>query len=216
MIKPVAKKKLVKNAGVFYQNMIACAQTPQGTATPHNIGWDKYNLKNMQLKKVKLFEQFLLESEEDKKAELTDLAKRVEDAVKSVFPKSHAQARVSSSESLFLSFSLAANKQECTNGIIQNDPAFGHIWIYRRPDNTYSVEAHTFGNLMVKPPEGSHLAYGRVKLGWRNFSGVSADAVVKKMTQAFEKAKAIMIENLDRMYPRDREICKADEKLGLK
>jgi len=71
----------------------------------------------------------------------------------------------------FVAFSFGIQpKKKISHDIVQNDPGFQDIMIWNGvKDKTFkdkiTAESNSGGSLMIKPEEGSYMAYGRVKFG---------------------------------------------------
>lgn len=154
-------------------------------------------------------ENLLPTFEEFKKGKInedySDFAKELENSVKSVFPDSYVQVRPSK-DSVTLFFRLGKDKTEWKNGIEENDVAIHNIHYFIQRDNTFSAESN-YGSISVKPPVGSHYAYGRVRTGWRNFKADQANCV-RKTTDYFKKLKNIIKDNISNMVDYDADIAK--------
>jgi hypothetical protein len=141
----------------------------------------------------KLCESILSEKIEN----VEDFIVQIETAIKNSFPKSRVNVRIDGlgKESLFIGFSLGKDKSEFSSGILQNDILWTQIWIHNLlpfdPNKKYKVELSVGGSISTKPEEGSYLAYGKEKTGWRNFTA-TPDNIVKKLDKYFKNTKDIL------------------------
>ena len=139
---------------------------------------------------------------------------KLQDSIKAIFP--HSYVSVSSnngfgSASIVISFLMAKDASECSNGIEQNDDFRHTIWIYgvdaegnHMTDKQLSVECST-GSFSIKS-ENRMLAYGRVNTKWRNFKTDSEDKAVTKIATYFEKMKDLIAQNKDRLTDYSRNL----------
>ncbi len=95
------------------------------------------------------------------------------------------------------------NKKDWANGIIQNDLAFTIATIdgfkdsEGNFDNKLVFEFSGRGlSFNVKPPEGSHLAYGRVSIPARKKTG-TPDAILKHVDTIFGALKKSLKDHSD-------------------
>lgn len=145
-----------------------------------------------------------------------EFTKALEATIKKIFPKSFVRATASTNlgASIGLVFALGGGKNEWTNGIIENDPLF-HRWMIGWNSFTENAfikdkivaELSTGGSLKVDPEPGSHMAFGRVKIGWRKKTA-PPDKMIKSMGDYFKKVKKVLKDNWDRVPERDRELNK--------
>ena len=130
-------------------------------------------------------------------AEMTadEFIRKLTAAYKSQFPRAFFVARLSSrlGESIVLRFGVQP-KGDWINGIFHNDPAASSAFIYGVKDgqlqDAMEVRMSIGGILIVKPTE-SHMAYGRVKLGWRNRKG-TPEQILKHMAGYFRKMRHVV------------------------
>ena len=132
-----------------------------------------------------------------------ELAEEFKKVMMKHMPASYGEAVFSTnlSPSVGVSFRWMKDKSKLSSGIAENDPA-GHSWIvfgFDREGNfpegkKLSMEIGRGGSLSVKPPEGSHLAQGRVKVGWRNKKG-SPEQLVKHFDNYMKKLKKAIEDN---------------------
>lgn len=142
----------------------------------------------------------------------TALANDIKAKIKAIFPDSFVNAEASFRHvpTIHVWFALGKDKSEWANGISENDPAKMRItvWLDRLP---LKVESAT-GSFNIKPPAGSNLAYGRVNVGWRNFS-TDQTQVADKIGKYFVKLRDALIANIDNMTPEHAELAR--KKLGI-
>ena len=105
-----------------------------------------------------------------------DFAKRIEDMMKKYFPNSSVYARYRKGMGELIDVRLAiGQKKDWTSGIVQNAPVEYGALIFnikdRKTNDSMSLESSTGASVTIKPPEGSYLAYGRVKVPTRKTKG---------------------------------------------
>jgi hypothetical protein len=148
-------------------------------------------------------------SEDAAKALANDIAIKI----KAIFPNSGVSAKVTGHilPSISIFFTLGKDTTEFANGYAENDPAMQRItvWLDKLP---LKVESGSAGTFTIKAPVGSHLAYGRVKVGWRNFTA-DESKVADKIAAYFMKLRNALIANIDNIDPRDLDLVKS--KIGL-
>jgi len=145
-----------------------------------------------------------------------EFVKELESTIKKIFPKSYIQVQASTNlgSSIHLQFALGKNKSEWENGIIHNDPLH-HKWMIGWNSSTEGhfikdkIEAELLiGNsLSIKPEEGSYMAQGRVKIGWRKKTA-PPDKLIKYFGDYFKKVKKVLMDNKDKLPDRDKELNK--------
>jgi hypothetical protein len=143
-----------------------------------------------------------------------DFCKNLESAIKKVFPKSYVNCKASTNlgASIHLSFALGKDKTEFGNGIIENDVLFHRFMIgwnsfaegHFIKDKIVS-ELSVGGGLKVDPEPGSHMAFGRVKIGWRKKTA-TPEKMIKGMQDYFKKVRKVLTDNKDRIPERDMEL----------
>jgi len=131
---------------------------------------------------------------------------KLESTIKKIFPKSFIKAYASTNlgSSISLTFALGKDKTKWTNAIIQNDPLF-HSWMIGWNSFTeghfikekIQAEISVGGSLRVNPEEGSRMAYGRAKIGWRKKTA-SPDKIIIHFENYFKKAKKVLKDSLDK------------------
>jgi len=136
--------------------------------------------------------------------------------IKKQFPKSFVAARASTNlgSSIHLQFALGKDKSEWSNGIIQNDALF-HSWMIGWNSFTeghfikdkIEAELSVGGGLKVNPDEGSYMAFGRVKIGWRKKTA-SPDKLITYFGNYFKKVKKVLKDNVDRLPDTDKQLNK--------
>lgn len=144
------------------------------------------------------------------------LRDELEAKIRATFPDSFVNVKIGtglSGGTISIGFLLGKDKTEWQNQIQHNDPARHSIMIFLGDKNTdivpnnADVQLAQGGSISVKPPQGSYLAYGRVKTGWRNFKG-DGPTIVRKIDAYFKKLKEVIKDNVDNMVPRDAELAK--------
>jgi hypothetical protein len=145
-----------------------------------------------------------------------EFVKSLETEIKKIFPKSYIEVRASTNlgASISLRFALGKDKSEWQNGIIQNDPLFHAFMIGWNSfteghfiKDKIEAELSVGGGLKVDPAAGSHMAYDRVKIGWRKKTA-PPDKMVKAIGDYFKKVKQVLMSNKDRITCRDMELLK--------
>jgi len=147
---------------------------------------------------------------------VSEFVDSLEKAIKKIFPKSLVIVKASKNlgSSIDFTFALGKDKSEFANGIIQNDPLLHKFTIGwnsftedRFIKDKIEVEAIQGGILTVMPEEGSHMAYGRVKLGFRKKTA-PPEGIIKHLDNYFKKVKKILKDNMDNLTDEDRELAK--------
>ena len=143
-----------------------------------------------------------------------DFIKGLESAIKKSFPKSYINAKASTNlgASIHLTFALGKDKSEWQNGIIENDPLFHRFMIGWNSfteghfiKDKIEAELSVGGTLKVNPEEGSRMALGRVKIGWRKKTA-PPDKIVQYFGNYFKKAQKVLKDNKDNLTNRDLEL----------
>jgi len=80
------------------------------------------------------------------------------------------------------------------NKIRQNDPSFHSVILFGfdvdgNSTNDMEISSGCGGSISVRPPKDSHLAYGRVKTGFRQKNKATGEQVVKHLTNYFKKLR---------------------------
>ena len=152
--------------------------------------------------------------------EITEFCKELQDGVQAIFPKSGVDCRTRKTHFgnepyIDLSFTLYA-KGEYPHNIIQNDPAFISISIDGiDPNNNgtvgdkLKVDSRSAGSFYIKS-KVSHLAYQRIKTGWRDFSGTK-DTVKRRLLEFFKKMKMTIKANVEDMDNPELAASKVNE-----
>jgi hypothetical protein len=130
-----------------------------------------------------------------------DLALEIQKVILGIFPKSMVKAEFSKRmyASIWVYFTLGKDKSEYINGYSENDIAVMSFRIDGKggkelPEDgslTGDVQVeNTNASFSVKPPEGSYLAFGRVKVPFKKISGPPEKIVdyIKKYFITFKKA----------------------------
>lgn len=136
---------------------------------------------------------------------VSEFIKNLESAVKKIFPKSFIQIYSGKNlgSSITFKFALGKDKSEWNNGIIHNDPLF-HTWMIgweSFQDDGFTkdkipAELSVGGSLAIKPEEGSYMAQGRAKIGWRKKTA-PPDKIIQHFISYFKKMKKVLNDNKD-------------------
>lgn len=136
-----------------------------------------------------------------------EFIKKLEDGVKKIFPRSFIQIYSGKNlgSSITFKFALGKDKSEWNNGIIHNDPLF-HVWMIgweSFQDNGFTkdkipAELSIGGSLAVRPQEGSYMAQGRAKIGWRKKTA-PPDKIIQHFIAYFKKMKKVLVDNKDNL-----------------
>jgi hypothetical protein len=145
-----------------------------------------------------------------------EFVKKLEATIKKIFPKSYIQIYASKNlgASITFRFALGKDKSEWVNGIIQNDPLF-HTWMIGWNSFTeghfikdkIEADMSVGGTLKIKPEEGSYMAFGRVKIGWRKKTD-TPDKIIKHFDNYFKKVKQTLKSNKDNLPDEDKRLNK--------
>jgi hypothetical protein len=145
-----------------------------------------------------------------------EFIKSLEGAVRKIFPKSFVQIYASTNlgASITFKFALGKDKSEWANGIIQNDPLF-HTWMIGWNSFTeghfikdkIEADLSVGGSLKIKPEEGSYLAFGRVKIGWRKKTA-TPDKIIQHFENYFKKMQQVLKSNKDKLPDEDKNLNK--------
>ena len=141
-----------------------------------------------------------------------EMATQIEKMVKGYFPKSFVRARASAGLglSIFIDFAIGTGN-EWANKIIHNDPVHTTIVVHIDKDTddfmSQKIQAESsISGITIAPPEGSYLAYERVKNKLRKKTA-TPDAVFKHLDNYFKKTKQLVKDNLDKMTPEHKKIA---------
>ena len=133
----------------------------------------------------------------------------IEALLKKHWPKSHVAVRYkpagnvyrASDSSVFIQFCLF-EKKDWPNGIMQNDPAWHHIWIWGADSPIKKLELSTGGGVDVVDRDG-HLAYKRIKAGWRNIAKGDDKKIIRALDTYFgTKLKRVVEAHKDELDAR--------------
>lgn len=141
---------------------------------------------------------------ENNQMEFDDFKKQVESKFKKIFPYSYINVMANDgigSKYISISFTLL-NKGDYPNNIRDNDPMYHILMLHRSFESKDSdllkdrleLELLRGGSLLIKPSEGSHLAFDRVRIGFRKTKGDPA-AIIKSLENYFKKSKKVLIDN---------------------
>lgn len=147
---------------------------------------------------------------------VSEFVSGLESAVKKIFPRSFVQIYSGKNlgSSITFRFALGKDKSEWQNGIIQNDPLF-HLWMIGWEsfvDDAFTkdkipAELSVGGSLTITPEEGSYMAQGRAKIGWRKKT-LPPDKLIKGFSDYFKKVKKVLKDNQDKLFDKDLELAK--------
>ena len=132
------------------------------------------------------------------------LLEKIGGMFKKEFPKgwySASKGALSSAVEM-ASFGIQPEK-DWVNKIRDNDPAMHNLYVSPKGDK-FEADVFRGGSLLVNPPEGSHLAFGSVKFGWRKKTG-SGDQILKHMQDYFKKMRKVVNDNKDNMSDEHRK-----------
>lgn len=141
-----------------------------------------------------------------------DLAKELEKEILHIFPHSYVDAEFSSHlyPSIILRFALGKDKHEWNHGYIENDPARMIINISAVRESNIDKEGNILGPLEVtndfsrfyiKPPEGSYLAMGKIKIPFRKLTTDNLDKIIEYLKKYFMVLKKTLQENRENLMP---------------
>ncbi len=125
-------------------------------------------------------------------------------AWKRVFPNSAAFAGKSFDGGMSFRFHLVKDRSEVSSGIMDNDPLNYHAFL-----NTDGSWEETRSYMHIAPPEGSHMAFGSVKLRKKNAKKIT----IKMLEKRFAQVHQFVSKYADKMHMINFDI---DEKLGTK
>ena len=137
----------------------------------------------------------------------SDDLQKLKDNYTSIFPNGKINARVYSgigNPTLSVSFLLIGNNEDQSNGIVDNDPIItkfiAHLPCIESPskETKFKVE-RLVGDLSIRPPEGSYLAMGRVRLPYRKSTG-DIGKQIQNLTKYFKKVGQTVIDNKYNLY----------------
>lgn len=144
-----------------------------------------------------------------------ELTRAIESAIRKHFPKSALRVGFSHNlkPGISIMFAIAGGKDEVPNGIMQNDLSYttAFIWGTDKEGNlepTLQFDPSQGGSIMVKPPEGSHLAFGSVKAGLRKKKG-TPEQVLKHIDNYFAKLLKTLKANKDNLPARQADMLKS-------
>jgi len=135
-----------------------------------------------------------------------EFAETIQNTIRKNFSKSFVNVNLSNrlGKSIQISFLLGKDKSEWASGIAENDPMKHMLFIFLGkmgednilPDKI-KIELSQGGSLAVKS-ENPHLAFDRVKIGFRKKTG-TPEQILKHIDNYFKKAKQVLLKNKDRM-----------------
>jgi len=143
----------------------------------------------------------------------TEFAQKASEEFSKVFPNAWSNINVINIFGTVVSFSFGILPKDKVPGkIAQNDPAYHSGLIQEIDKNTglfkdkISLE-FSIASLLIKPPAGSFLAYGRVKTGFRKISG-TPEKVLDGFVKYLKKLKQIVDDNKDNMTEHHKNLMK--------
>ena len=136
------------------------------------------------------------------------LAEKVVSAFKSAFPNGWIRTRRvrrapggSGGRGVYVAFGLV-DDVNAMGGYRENDPMF-HSVLVDFTNRGYESTLGNGGKVYLKPAPGSFYAMDSVKIGFRKFSG-DEKKIVDGFVKYFAKARAVVAENADNVYGRER------------
>jgi hypothetical protein len=160
------------------------------------------------------YDQMLMN--EAKVMTVDEFIKKLESVAKKHFPKSYINIRATKNlgSSIDFTFALGKDKSQWNMGIIHNDPLHHlfHIGWNSFAEGVFikdKIEAdkNIGGSLTIKPEAGSHMAFGRVKIGWRKKTA-PPDKLIQHFDNYFKKMKQVLKDNIDKMDDEHKKILK--------
>lgn len=156
----------------------------------------------------------LLNEESDSKMNAEQMAERIGNDIKEIFPKSYVRSYVLHhlGTSIDVRFTLG-DKGEWANNIINNDPAHTMMMIgFDQINKDGSLQdkitaEQSIGGLIIKPEPGSHMARGRVRVIMRKKTD-TPEKIVKHVKDYFLKLKETIKSNIDNMMDDDAKLAK--------
>jgi len=153
-------------------------------------------------------EKYMLENTTLNESLMTvdEFVKKLESTIKKIFPKSYVNAYASTNlgSSIMLTFALGKDKSEWAGGYMDNDPLLHKFMIGWNSfteghfiKDKIQAEISQGGSLRVNPEEGSRMAYGRAKIGWRKKTA-SPDKIIIHFENYFKKAKKVLKDSIEK------------------
>lgn len=147
-------------------------------------------------------------------SQASQLADEIEKALKKEFPKSYVSAQFDTHlvPDITVRIILGKDKSEWSNGIWQND-RLAHTSIIDGFDKDGNIKGDKLGVRLVSGGSWTideapqYMAFGRLKIGWRD-GKVAPNKVVKKYTDFAKKAKQIAKANVDKFKPEIQKLLK--------
>lgn len=144
-----------------------------------------------------------------------DLMPAIERTIRKHFPKSSLRVSFQPGlkPSIQIVFAVAGGKDEVPSGIMQNDLSYTlvHLWGMNKEGNlepTLRFDPSQGGSITVKPPEGSHLAFGSAKVGLRKKKG-TPEQVLKHIDTYFTKLLKTLKANKGNLPARQADMLKS-------
>lgn len=123
---------------------------------------------------------------------------------KSIFPNGYINVSngVLGGDSLYITVGLIANREDCSNGIRENDPMISNFVL----TGTVLESGLRGASLSVKPEVGSYLAMGRVKFNFRKIKGKDEADMLNKWALFLSKARQEVINqrNANNIYGQEK------------
>ena len=131
------------------------------------------------------------------------LAEKVVAEFKSAFPNGwiRASSVPLGGRGFYVAFGLV-DDVKAMGGYRENDPMF-HSVLVDVVSGGYSAELGSGGKVYLKPAPGSFYAMDSAKIGFRKFSG-DEKKIVAGFAKYFAKARAVVAENAENVYGRER------------
>ena len=136
----------------------------------------------------------------------------IEKTIKKHFPKSFIAVSFKNhlTSHIGITFTVGS-KSDWSNGIWQNDISATSMIIFNFEEsgdikNKLQLDPNMAGSFLVKPDEGSYMAYGRVKVPIRKKTG-TPEQILKSIDKYFSDLKKALKANKDKFHP-DHEYVK--------
>jgi hypothetical protein len=144
-----------------------------------------------------------------------ELVPVIERTIRKHFPKSVVRAAFSANlkPGISITFAIAGSKAEVPNGIMQNDLSYTSLFIWGMDKEgnlapTLQFDPSQGGSISTKPPEGSHLAFGNVKVGLRKKKG-TPEQLLKHIDNYFAKLLKTLKANKDNLPAEQARMLKS-------
>lgn len=139
-----------------------------------------------------------------------EFIKKLDSTVRKTFPKSKVNIWSSTNlgSSINFHFALGKNKGEWVNGYMDNDPLLHKFSIGWNSfteghfiKDKIQAELIQGGSMTVQPEAGSHMAFGRKKIGWRKKTA-TPEKIITHFDTYFKKMKKVLTDNVE-MLPKN-------------